>query len=91
MYKSKKILPKKVLSLILNIVKNNGGNVTYVFRSERYNIKKEEKYFNTAHLSSKISSESLIQENGSKKTPYQIWEMLEKTRLDFGASYFLIS
>lgn len=84
--KKRKVIPKKDLPAILRIRSNNGGRVNYVFREERYDIKKDKTAYHISSLASTISSKAL-----EEKTPYEIWEMLESTRLDLGAAYFLIN
>jgi len=91
MAKIKKLVPKKDLAAVVRSLQNRAGTVTYTFRTERYNIKNDKIYYNLSRQVIHLNPQAFLQENGDRKTPYQLWEMLESFRKDIGAAYFALN
>ena len=102
---SKGVPSTKLLQALNKLLRNEGGSVSYVFITERFerkNFTKKngEKDFSMEPIQIKstvhnnISRESLFSNNpkrlGELKTPEELLDMFHTTKWDLGASYFVL-
>ena len=102
---SNSVPSSKLLQALNKLLRNEGGSVSYVFITERYqrknfiNKKGEKDFFlepiqikSTVH--SNISRESLFSNNpkryGELKSPEELLDMFHSIKWDLGASYFVL-
>ncbi len=106
MKKSKESSSPRLLQALNKLVKNEGGSVSYVFVTERFerknfiNKRGDKDFFlepikvkSTQHCS--IGPEALISNNpkvkpGTPKTIEELIEMFHSIKWDLGADYFIV-
>lgn len=104
--KNSKVVPSsKLLQALQKLLRNEGGSVSYVFVTERlsrknFTNKQGEKDFTMepsevrSTLHNNISKEALMSNDpkryGSLKTEEELLEMFQSTKVDLGASYFVL-
>ncbi len=91
---NKKFIPKKYLDAVRKVYAQQSGSVTYVSRYIRHNIKEEKDYVKTSQTVANIGKQAFYKEvKGQlvRKTPYEVFEMLDTTRRDLKATYMLIN
>ena len=99
---SKSIPSSKLLQALMKILRNEGGSISYVFITERYQRKnfinkKGEKDFMLEPIETKsilytrVGLEALQGEKpDTLKTPEELAKMFHTTKTDLGAAYFII-
>lgn len=88
---SKSVLSSKLLQALNKMLKNGGGSVSYVFLSDRYNIKTGEIYTEKSVIHTKIADQALQgQKPGALKSPEELVQMFQTTKWDMGADHFIV-